>query len=234
MRKYFLFLFVLASSAELFSTLAEAPLVHQFAKPFLLLTLIGYYVYSRAGQPMAVTFLLALFLSWTGDVLLMFQQDDASFFIYGLAAFLLAHALYIFSYRQHRWEDETNALQGLQRIRFAFPLILAGSGLVVILYPHLGDMKWPVLVYALVITLMSINALFRYGRTTQGSFVMVFGGSILFMISDSLLAINKFIEPLAQADFWIMLTYIGAQLLIVQGIIVHTEKSPLEGEQRGV
>jgi uncharacterized membrane protein YhhN len=230
MKRYFLILFVLASSAELFSTLADAPVVHQFAKPFLLLTLIGYYVFSRAGEPLAITFLLALFFSWAGDVLLMFQQDEASFFIYGLAAFLLAHVLYIFSYRQHRWEDETNALQGLQRIRFAFPLILAGSGLVVILYPHLGDMKWPVLLYALVITLMSINALFRYGRTGQGSFVMVFGGSILFMISDSLLAINKFIEPLAHADFWIMFTYISAQLLIVQGVISHATVS----RQRGV
>lgn len=234
MKKYFFVLFLLASVAELYSTLVDAPLVHQFAKPFLLLTLIGYYVFSRAGQPMAITFLLALFCSWVGDVLLMFQQDDASFFIYGLAAFLLAHVLYIFSYRQHRWEDETNALQGLQRVRFAFPLLFAGSGLVVILYPHLGDMQGPVLVYALVITLMSINALFRYGRTTQGSFVMVFGGSILFMISDSLLAINKFIEPLALADFWIMLTYMGAQLLIVQGIIIHTEKPLLEEGQRGV
>jgi uncharacterized membrane protein YhhN len=225
MRKYFLVLFIVAGGAELFSTLADAPIVHQFAKPFLVLTLIGYYVYSRAGQSMAVTFLLALFFSWAGDVLLMFQQDDASFFIYGLAAFLLAHVLYIFSYRQHRWENETSALQGLQRIRFAFPLVLAGSGLVVILYPHLGSMKWPVLGYALVITLMSINALFRYGRTTQGSFVMVFGGSILFMISDSLLAINKFIEPLARADFWIMATYIAAQFLIVRGVISHPENS---------
>lgn len=225
MKRYFLILFLLASGAELFSTLADAPVVHQFAKPFLVLTLIGYYVYSRAGEPLAVTFLLALFFSWAGDVLLMFQQDDASFFIYGLAAFLLAHVLYIFSYRQHRWEDETNALQGLQRIRFAFPLILAGSGLVVILYPHLGNMKWPVLFYALVITLMSISALFRYGRTGTGSFVMVFGGSVLFMISDSLLAINKFIEPLVRADFWIMATYIAAQFFIVQGVIGHRENS---------
>ncbi|QOI97273.1 MAG: lysoplasmalogenase [Flammeovirgaceae bacterium] len=234
MKRYFLSLFLLAGGAELYSTLTGASLVHRFAKPFLLLTLIGYYVFSRAGQPLAITFLLALFFSWAGDVLLMFQQEDASFFIYGLAAFLLAHVLFIFSYRQHRWEDETNTLQGLQRVRFAFPLILSGSGLVVILYPYLGDMKWPVLVYALVITLMSIQALFRYGRTGQGSFVMVFGGSILFMISDSLLAINKFIESLPLADFWIMLTYIAAQLLIVQGIIIHTEKSPLEGGQRGV
>lgn len=217
-------LFLLAGAAELYSSVTDAVIVHQFAKPFLLLTLIGYYVFARHGQSLSLTFLLALFFSWAGDVLLMFQQGDTSFFIYGLGAFLLAHIFYIFTCRQHRYEDETNALQGLQRIRFAFPVVLAGSGLVVILVPHLGELLWPVMAYALVITLMVLNALFRFGRTGQPSFVMVFGGSILFMISDSLLAINKFIEPVKLGDFWIMATYIAAQFLIVQGILRHAEK----------
>jgi uncharacterized membrane protein YhhN len=84
-------------------------------------------------------------------------------------------------------------------------------------------MKWPVLLYALVITLMALSALFRYGRTSMKSFALVFGGSILFIMSDSLLAVNKFIEPLALADFWIMVTYIGAQYLIVSGILNHPD-----------
>jgi len=223
MRNYFLLLFLATGTAELYATLMDAPVVHQFAKPFLMLTLIGYYVFSRQSKPLSVIFLLALFFSWAGDVLLMFQQEEASFFIYGLASFLIAHLCYIFAYRQHRSADSIQALQGLQRVRFAFPLILAGSGLVVILYPHLGDLKWPVLLYALVITLMALSALFRYGRTSMKSFALVFGGSILFMMSDSLLAVNKFIEPLALADFWIMVTYIGAQYLIVSGILNHPD-----------
>jgi uncharacterized membrane protein YhhN len=223
MRNYFLILFLAAATAELYSTLSEAPVVHQFAKPFLLLTLIGYYVFSRQQKPLSVIFLLALFFSWAGDVLLMFQHEEASFFIYGLASFLIAHGCYIFAYRQHRFDNSTHALQGLQRARFAFPIILAGTGLVVILYPHLGNLTVPVLVYALVITLMALSALFRYGRTTIKSFALVFGGSVLFMMSDSILAVNKFIEPVRHADFWIMLTYIGAQFLIVSGILRHPD-----------
>lgn len=225
MRKYFLFLFFAAVAGELYATLMEASLVHRFSKPFLMPTLIGYYVFSRQLKDFSIIFLLALFFSWAGDVFLMFQQADSSFFIYGLTSFLIAHACYIFAYRQHRSDDSIHALQGLHRVRFAFPLLLAGTGLVVILYPHLGDMKWPVLVYALVITLMALSALFRYGRTTMKSFALVFGGSILFMISDSLLAINKFIEPVALADFWIMLTYMAAQFLIVTGILHHPDQS---------
>jgi uncharacterized membrane protein YhhN len=68
---------------------------------------------------------------------------------------------------------------------------------------------------------MVMVALFRFGKTTAGSFAMVFGGAILFMISDSLIAINKFLEPLPQSGFWIMTTYIGAQFLIVRGLLRH-------------
>lgn len=138
----------------------------------------------------------------------------------GLVSFLLAHVTYILAYRQHRY-DSDEGLSGVQRFRFSFPFILAGSGLVTVLYPHLGDLKVPVMIYALVIVLMVINALFRYGHTTMKSFWLVFVGAILFMISDSLLAFNKFVVPIDGAGFWTMLTYITAQYGIVQGVLLH-------------
>ena len=66
---------------------------------------------------------------------------------------------------------------------------------------------------------MVLNALFRYGRTTSASFWMVFFGALLFMASDSLLAVNKFMMPIYHAHIWIMLTYISAQFLIVDGLL---------------
>jgi uncharacterized membrane protein YhhN len=60
-------------------------------------------------------------------------------------------------------------------------------------------MKIPVLIYAAVLTGMVLVALFRFGKTSSSSFALVFGGAILFMISDSLIAINKFLEPLPMA-----------------------------------
>jgi uncharacterized membrane protein YhhN len=79
----------------------------------------------------------------------------------------------------------------------------------------------PVMLYALVLTLMVLNALFRFKRTGAASFAMVFGGAILFMISDSVLAVNKFLEPVSHSGIWIMSTYISAQFLIVEGILQH-------------
>lgn len=79
------------------------------------------------------------------------------------------------------------------------------------------------MIYALVITIMALQALFRFGYTTNKSFALVFIGAILFMISDSLLAINKFLMPIQFASFYIISTYMVAQYLIVEGVIAHTD-----------
>jgi uncharacterized membrane protein YhhN len=139
----------------------------------------------------------------------------------GLGAFLIGHLLYILCYRHFRWAEKANELLGPQKVRFSFPIVLAGTGLVVILYPSLGDLKIPVLIYARVLTLMALNALFRYGRTTTKSFLFVFMGAVLFMLSDSLLAINKFYASFSSAGAMIMMTYCTAQFLIVEGISLH-------------
>jgi uncharacterized membrane protein YhhN len=139
----------------------------------------------------------------------------------GLGAFLIAHITYIVAYKYHVDEINGDELMGIHRVRMAFPIILAGCGLVVVLFPHLGDLKFPVSVYALILVLMVLNALFRYNRTDRRSFWLVFFGAILFMISDALLAINKFLIDLPFSGLWIMTSYVFAQLLIIEGLIVH-------------
>lgn len=222
MKKIALGLFIATAVGELVSTVMDAPTLHLIGKPALLVTLLFYYISSQreAHKKLSTIIVLALVFSWGGDVLLM--NSGELYFILGLVSFLVAHVFYIFTFRQFRKEDTTHELQGLHRIRFAFPIVLFGTGLIVVLYPTLGNMLMPVMLYALVLTLMVLNALFRFKRTGEGSFALVFGGAILFMISDSLLAVNKFLEPVSQSGFWIMSTYISAQFLIVEGLLRHT------------
>jgi uncharacterized membrane protein YhhN len=217
MKKVFLILFVIAAIAELVSAVVSIEIIHVIAKPSLMITLGLYYFFSTNKEDRSRTVLFALLFSFGGDVLLM----NEDYFIGGLVSFLLAHVLYIFAYRKHRYEETENALQGIQRIRMAFPIILAGTGLVVVLYPVLGDLRIPVVVYATVLVLMALNALFRFGRTSSLSFWLVFIGAVFFMLSDSLLAINKFLMPLSHASFSVMFTYITAQFMIVEGLIRH-------------
>jgi uncharacterized membrane protein YhhN len=219
MKKYFFSLFLLTSAAELIAHIVDLPVVHFISKPLLLIWLLLYYLYSVKQLGFSQTVVVALLFSWLGDVLLM--VEDKRYFIFGLFAFLLAHLFYVLAYKQHRYEDKTKGLSGVQRFRFSFPIVLAGTGLITVLYNHLGDLKIPAIVYALVFVVMVLNALFRFGRTSASSFAMVFSGAILFAVSDSLIAITKFLEPIAYSQFWIMSTYIVAQYLIVQGLIKH-------------
>jgi len=187
----------------------------------IMLSLGGYYLLLAKNRSAAV--LLAILFSFAGDVALMFESIDARYFMGGLLAFMIAHIAYIMAYRKHQNTRQDEGVQGIQKIRFAFPIVLAGSGLVVILYPTLGALRLPVIIYALVLVLMVLNALFRYGRTSPQSFWMVFAGAILFMISDSILALDKFLTPISHAGTLIMATYATGQFLLVQGLSDHDD-----------
>lgn len=213
--------FLLVSVGELVSLSAGIEILQTLCKPLIIITLILSYLATVSSEYRSRTLLFALLFSGAGDILLMFHDTDGSFFMMGLIAFLISHVFYIFTYRQHQHSESENGLQGIQRIRLAFPIILSGTGLVFVLYPVLGDLKIPVMIYALVLVVMTLNALLRLGKTISPSFWMVFTGALLFMASDSLLAINKFLEPLAYGNVWIMITYMSAQYFIVKGLIAH-------------
>jgi len=83
-------------------------------------------------------------------------------------------------------------------------------------------MKIPVLVYGSSVCLMVIMAALRIDSVSRRSFWWVTIGAILFMLSDSIIAINKFLYEgnLPLASFFIMLTYIIAQFFIVHGFLL--------------
>jgi len=74
---------------------------------------------------------------------------------------------------------------------------------------------------------MSAMALNRFKAVNSVSFFLVFTGSVLFVISDSLIAIDKFLNSIPHDRFWVMSTYISAQLLIMMGILKQFEKHSL-------
>jgi len=160
---------------------------------------------------------VALILSWFGDVILMFQQQNANFFLIGLVCFLLAHISYIISFSLSSNDKQPSLLR---KRPWLVLLFIAYAAIVLsVIYNGLGAMLIPVIVYMCIILLMGMSSLNRFGKVSSRSFAEVFAGAVLFMLSDSLLAINKFYEPFAFASFFIMLTYIAAQYFIVKGMI---------------
>ena len=223
MKKIALIGFGIVSLGDLLAIVLDHSFLQHLCKPLIMVFLFWYYV-TAANENRSNGVLFAIIFSFLGDTLLMYESRNAAYFMFGLVAFLIAHVFYILVYRQHRGEENENRLQGVHRARLAFPVILAGSGLVFVLYPSLGDLQIPVMIYAAVLVIMTLHALFRLGRTNTSSFWLVFTGAILFMISDSLLAINKFFHPIAHAGIYIMISYIAAQFLIVTGLLKHFSK----------
>lgn len=220
MKRPALIFFTVLAIVEIATQVFDARAVHVVVKPLLMPALLaGYWASAGAGMR-SVWVLGALVFSWAGDTLLLFQ-DDSRFFIFGLIAFLIGHVLYVLAYREHQREETGDALANVRKLRLAFPVLLAGVGFLVIVYPGLGGMRVPVILYAAVIQIMVITAIFRLGRTNATSFLHVLAGALLFMISDSLIAVSKFFHPFELSGFWIMLTYLLAQFLIVRGLLKH-------------
>jgi uncharacterized membrane protein YhhN len=186
--------------------------------------LAGHYLQQVKPGNRSVSILFALGFSFLGDTFLMYEHLNPMYFMLGLGSFLIAHITYIIVYKHHVHQSNGDELMGLHRVRLAFPIILAGSGLLIVLFPHLGEFKLPTVIYSVILILMVLNALFRYNRTSSESFWLVFSGALLFMVSDSLLALNKFLMPIPLGGITVIVFYIAAQFLIIEGLLRHPKK----------
>ena len=215
-KSFWIILFIIILLADLFAVYTSNETLRYITKPLLMPLLIIYFL---AETNSFITTLkkwvtLALLFSWAGDVLLMFESANSNFFIFGLVAFLIAHVFYILFF------ENVIRKEGLSKNYWWFlPVIIYYIALIYILSPNLGDMKLPVRIYGIVISYMLIKAL-QTGRIKNfGAATLMIAGAVLFITSDSILAINKFYEPFKYAGFAIMLTYGIAQLLITLGAV---------------
>lgn len=213
--KQFSILFFIIVLFELITASAESlKTVHYIAKPAIVISLLFLFV-KTSGQ--LSKFLrrataLALGFSLLGDVLLMFVDASPHMFTFGLVAFLLAHIMYILVFLKH---------YNRQKKLFIFIalLLMYATGLFYLLKDGLGEMLIPVLVYMLVILTMATTAFLRHNNVSIVSYNLVLIGAVFFMVSDSILALNKFYQPIPYSNISIMLTYALAQYLIIMGIL---------------
>jgi alkylglycerol monooxygenase len=150
--------------------------------------------------------------SLAGDVFLMFP----GYFIPGLVSFLVAHLFYLALFRQgQRWFPHRRALGATLGVAVAMYAFLWAGGLP-------AALRGPVAAYVLVIALMAAQAIGRASVLRDGASVLVAVGAVSFMLSDSLLATNRFVQPLPWAQVWVLGTYYAAQALIVAGVLKAT------------
>ncbi|WP_316788446.1 lysoplasmalogenase [Pedobacter frigoris] len=208
----FALIFVLQLVAE-FNNLNTLRLI---VKPLIVVSLLTMFCLSTGLKGRFHKRLFAgLFFALAGDVFLMFNNLNASFFMYGLIAFLTCHICYTSAfYLDFRSAPELDKKGA--RIAIALCFIFSIS-FYFYLRPHLGIMRVPVLAYTIIISLMMMMAAFRNLRVNKESFNLILSGAIFFLLSDSILAYNKFVTDLPHAGVLIMGTYMIAQYLITMG-----------------
>ncbi len=154
------------------------------------------------------TFVLAgLAFSLLGDIALTLTEK---WFQAGLAAFLVAQVFYIMAFKPAAGHPVSTTV--------FLPIILYGLLMFFILRPGLGPLMLPVFVYIAAITLMAGLAATRFVDYGGMKPLLAFAGAVLFLISDSVLAYDRFGKKISRAQIIILGTYFPAQLLIALSV----------------
>ena len=208
------FLFAIVSLLEIVFVTTNNQTLRYFSKPLIIPLLATIYIsYQRPRKPILKDhILLGLFFSWVGDVLLQMPN----LFVPGLLSFLTAHIFYIIYFAKTKSDQHSFfKLRPIMLIAVMAYLV----EFIYILWPTLGPMRIPVLIYGITISTMLSAALWQYQKLENKTALYFIIGATLFVTSDSLLALNMFKENFSMAGILIMSTYILAQLFIVLGAI---------------
>ena len=214
-----LILYIIIGAVNVTGHLLDMPDMIRYSKPMLMPALIFFIYHHSQGHvtKRAMLLVLALVFSWLGDLALM-KEGEEIYFLIGLGAFMLAQLTYTYIYFNATFEKLEFQLMPLLPI-LTFTIFL----LAFVLKNAPTEMQIPIVVYAICITAMACMARLRMELTSNVSFQWVMLGSLLFVISDSAIAVDKFYQPVPYDEVVIMSTYVAAQALIVIGILKHPE-----------
>ncbi len=160
---------------------------------------------SRASRSQRIFLALGLLFSLGGDAILALSPQ--ALFILGVAAFLVAHVFYIITFRRDMRYSNRSAVLAVAVLAWC-----AAVGSVVL--PYLGALRAPVVVYMVVIAAMGVSAAFA-----SSSRLTIFVGASAFIVSDSTIAIDKFVAHFPFAPYLVMVTYYFGQFYIVKGVV---------------
>jgi uncharacterized membrane protein YhhN len=198
---------ILASVSAVLAVLSayqKRRLTHYVCKPLAVVLIILIALQSK--HPVSPFYkqavIAGLLFSLAGDIFLMLLDR----FVQGLASFLCAHVFYIAAF--------TRESGGALSFWTLVPFLIYGGLMLRALWPRLGRLKPAVLIYVAAILAMGWAAAGRRLLTEQSGSLLAFLGAVLFIASDSALALDKFRRPFRSAQLLILLTYFAGQWLI--------------------
>jgi uncharacterized membrane protein YhhN len=200
---------ILSGAIYIWTTYAGAQTQRYLFKPLTtVLILLLALVMPAAVSPLYQTLVvIGILFSLAGDIFLMLPEK---WFVGGLVSFLVAHLFYVAGYITRG---------GFQ---FHWPLlmlfVLYGAILLTLLLPHVGDLRLPVVVYAAALLVMGWQATELWWVVRDRAALLAMVGALLFVASDSILALDKFRAHIPHRDMLIMSTYYSALLLIAWSV----------------
>jgi len=167
------------------------------------------------------TIQFGLLFSWIGDIALMFDEKIPILFVVGLGAFLIAHLGYAAAFARNV-KDSNSSLNVSKSALIALPFIAITSCFFYYMKDGLpAELFVPVLAYTVVISVMGITAVIRYNHVDAKSYKWILIGAILFILSDMVIAINKFVIDFDYDAILNMWLYLTGQFMITVGSVFY-------------
>ncbi len=200
-RKYLTLFYILTAAVFCFAVFIDNDILRAITKPLPLIILIVSIKPDTLYKKLIFT---GLILSLIGDIFLMKIVDE---FIFGLAAFLIAHIFYTVAFVKRSKEIDLISFT----ISYATATLLA-----YLFFSHLGNLFVPVIFYIYVIITMVWRAYMQ--RNYNKTAIFAFTGAVLFAISDTNIAFTKFIHSYYLSEIVTIILYWTAQYLIVKSV----------------
>jgi len=218
-----LWVFLFVSIADIVGVIFKFSTIIFAFKPLIILSLIVLYILSVTKRN--PWYILALFFSFLGDVFLLFTGE--LFFIAGLVSFLITHLLFIkiliSQVQKYSW----------LKVFFAIiPFLLVFSFLIFNLKEGLHEMLLPVIIYGLTLSTFGALSFIDFLNTRSKKSLLMFTGAIVFMLSDCVLAIDKYYFEEHINKIIIMFAYVLAQYLIYRSMIFRFKTQKINAEKK--
>ena len=214
MKYVFLAVFFVSTAIHLYASLQQNSRLRNITKPFILLSLLGFYV--LATRSVSAAIVLALIFSWIGDVLLI--PKGTKWFTAGGIAFMISHAFFILGYLKDIVFSRIPVfLIILLAVFFATAVAFIFSKLKL----HLPQaLFYPMFLYLLINGAMNCFAIFRCVSMPTAATITTAIGAALFFVSDTSLFFVRFKkDSRLKTHFLVMLTYSIGEFLIVLGLL---------------
>ncbi|MCG8182418.1 lysoplasmalogenase [Tenacibaculum piscium] len=205
--------FLIIAILDIYAVITQHKSLEIICKPLLMTSLVVVYLLNIKKDEKANFWLIsALFFSFWGDVFLL---DKNSYFVFGLGCFLIAHLMYIKMIAVFLTQTRI-----IEIFKYASIFVVVFLGIFFLIKDNLGEMLLPVLIYGMAISGFGTCALLNYQQEKTRPNLWLLLGAILFIASDSCIALNNFYSSKYIFDIAIITLYIIAQYLIVQAIIL--------------